>query len=157
MNEPAPSLDDRPARRGLLHRVPVGTLLLIGALVGLWAWLGRTAPTPPLFERGMTLAAAVEEARRTDRLVFAVATADWCAPCQSYKRNALVDPRVEAWIRDHAESVYIDVDAAPADAQTLGVRGVPSTFLLRDGQIIASASGAISANDLLELLESAPK
>lgn len=150
-------LTPTPAQRPLLQRVPWGTLLLIGAIVGVWAWTGRTAPTPPVFKPGLTLAGAVDGARDSQRLVLAVATADWCAPCQGYKRGALVDPRVEEWIRTHAEPVYINVDESPSDAAALGVQSIPATFLIRDGEVIASASGPMSAGALLEWLDERSK
>ncbi|MFG0274096.1 MAG: thioredoxin family protein [Phycisphaerales bacterium] len=144
-----------PARKRLLARLPWGPILLVLAFVAVWAWLGRTAPTPPAFDTGLTLASAVDTARSGDRYVLAVATADWCAPCQGYKRGALVDPRVEAWIEDHAVPVYINIDESPGDARLLDVQGIPATYLIRDGQVVARASGAMGAGALLDWLDRA--
>lgn len=147
---------DASPDKPLLQRVPWGTLALIAAMVGLWAWMGRTAPTPPVFSEGVALNAAVASAEEEgEGLVFAVATADWCAPCQSYKRGALRDPRVEAWVKRNATPVYINVDEAPEDAAALGVQSIPATFLLRDGRVVASASGALGADRLLDWLDQA--
>jgi thiol-disulfide isomerase/thioredoxin len=142
-----------PTRRPLLSRLPWGPILLVVAFVAVWAWLGRTAPTPPAFDTGMTLTRAVEHAGSSDRLVLAVATADWCAPCQGYKRGALTDPRVEAWIESNAVPVYINIDESPDDARLLGVQSIPATFLIRDGEVVARASGAMGAGALLDWLD----
>jgi len=112
------------------------------------------APVPPLFEAGeRSLDAAVARAAETDRVVFAVATADWCGPCQTYKSSALADPRVAEWVSANAEPLYLDVDAAPEDAGRLGVRGIPATFLIRDGEVVASRSGVVGAGELLAWLD----
>lgn len=154
--DPNPAADAPPQRRSVLRRMPWGTILLIVAFLGVWAWLGRTAPTPPVFDDEVTLAAAVDAAAADeDRFVFAVATADWCAPCQGYKRGALTDQRVEQWITNNAVPVYINVDERPDDAAALGVRGIPATFLLKDGVVVASASGAMGADQLLAWLDDA--
>jgi len=158
--DPTPNADaDAPPRRpSLLQRMPWGTIFLIVAFLGVWAWLGRTAPTPPVFDDEVTLASAVDAAAADEgRFVFAVATADWCAPCQGYKRGALTDQRVERWITDNAVPVYINVDKRPDDAAALGVRGIPATFLLKDGQVVASASGAMGAERLLGWLDEAAR
>jgi thioredoxin 1 len=156
MTEPDAIADAPLRRRSVLRRMPWGTILLIIAFLGVWSWLGRTAPTPPVFDEGVTLASAVDAAA-ADRFVFAVATADWCGPCQGYKRNALTDERVEQWIADNAVPVYINVDRRPEDAAALGVSAIPATFLLKDGQIVAGASGAMGADALLDWLNDAAR
>lgn len=152
MHDPPPT-PENPTHRPLLSRLPWGPILLVVAFVAVWAWLGRTAPTPPVFDTGMTLTRAVEDAGSSDRLVLAVATADWCSPCQGYKRGALVDARVEAWIEANAVPVYIDIDESPDDARLLDVQSIPATYLIRDGEVIARASGAMGAGALLEWLD----
>ena len=151
--------DASPRSRSVLRRMPWGTIVLIIAFLGVWSWLGRAAPTPPVFDEQVTLASAIDAAASADqpRFVFAVATADWCAPCQGYKRGALTDQRVERWIMDNAVPVYIDVDERPDDAAVLGVSGIPATFLLRDGQVVAAASGAMGADQLLGWLDEAAR
>lgn len=111
------------------------------------------APTPAMFEKSVSLDSAIATAETSGKPVFAVATADWCAPCQSYKRSALADERVQAWVNERAEPVFIDVDEDQQAAQRLGVRSIPATYLIRDGEVVSSFAGAASADSLLQWLE----
>ena len=130
----------------------VSVVVLINALVA-----GRKAPTPELFRDSATLDAAIERAGAEGRVVVAVAAADWCAPCQTYKRNALSDERVASWLRVNAVPVLIDVtDGAGAGAGRLGVRAIPATFVLDGhGEVLARREGDASASALLAWLEGA--
>ena len=66
--------------------------------------------------------------------------AEWCAPCRT------VSPVVEALGRSHAgqlKIVKLDIDAAPAIAQRYDVMSIPTLLLLRDGQEVDRAVGAL--------------
>lgn len=141
----------------------VVVVLVVSGLLG-WFYLrantgpgaGGVAPTPAMFDGApATLDDALAKAGENG-LVFAFATADWCPPCQHFKRTALIDPAVEAWVRKHATPVYIDTDHNPRDAQTLKVNGIPQTTLLRgDGTVLVREVGAMSAEQLLAALRGA--
>ena len=60
-------------------------ILLIQRLAG-----GGVAPTPEVFQGRSSLDAAISEAAKSDKVVFAFATADWCPPCQQMKRTLLI-------------------------------------------------------------------
>lgn len=113
------------------------------------------APVPEVFEASApTLESAIDAAAESGKPVFAVATADWCGPCQAYKRGALSDERVAGWLRDNTEPVYINVDDSPDAAGRLGVRSIPATFMITpDGTVIAAHEGGWSAENLLSWLE----
>ncbi len=137
---------------------------IIFALVclGIFAFVlisrGRVAPTPEaLVGSASDLQAAVAQAQNEGKVVVAIATADWCPPCQVYKRGALADAGVAEWLNEHAVSLVIDVTDRTTrhpDAEQLGVSGIPATFVIRDGEIVAEASGAMRAGELLEMLSS---
>jgi len=127
-------------------------VLALGGLV-FFKYLRPPAPTPGVFGQGTTLTSAIERSSAEGKPVFAVATADWCGYCQSYKRGALADERVAAIIEARTIPVYINVDDDPADAEKLGVSGIPATFLIRDGEIVDRLSGDIKTDDLIEWLE----
>ncbi|MEM1165681.1 MAG: thioredoxin family protein [Planctomycetota bacterium] len=121
---------------------------------------GSSSMTPPpaYFDPAVRLDAAMAQADREDKVVLAVASGDpWCAPCQRYKKAALSDPRVEEWVRANAIPVYISLAPGENDpeAARLGVRGVPTTVILRDGQIVDRHAGVIPAEQLLEMLATA--
>ncbi|MEC9374367.1 MAG: thioredoxin family protein [Planctomycetota bacterium] len=139
----------RTMRDGLMVVV-----LLVGAgMLVMTLGRGGTAATPPMFRAGLTLEQATSEAAGGDRLVFVYATADWCGPCQAFKRGALSDGQVEAWIEQHAAPVYLDVDERPEEAARLGVRSIPAVFVFDGATLIGRASGVMSASALLEWLE----
>lgn len=139
----------RTGQRGRLARFGVlaGVLALL-MLVQVYA--GRAAPTPPVFDEGLTLAAAMERAGATERPVFVLATADWCGPCQALKRGAMQDARVTAWLRENTLPVHLDVtDGVPPEAASLGISQIPAMLLLRNGETAAHAVGVMGADELL--------
>jgi thiol:disulfide interchange protein len=142
------------------------TAAVVAIMVGALGWLfvrsnsgaGGPAPVPAMFENGVDSLASARAEAGNDGLVFAFATADWCGPCQQFKRNALVDPAVEEWVRANATPVYIDVDQNQRDAEALQVRGIPQTTLMTgDGKVLVREVGAMSADQLLAVLRAAVK
>jgi thiol:disulfide interchange protein len=108
--------------------VAVATLQFLRAVV---------APIPAAFVNTNTLASALANSRTSGKPVLAFVTADWCGPCQSLKRGALVDEKVAAAIREKTHPVYIDATHDSAEAVELGASGMPVLILLRptdDGQ-----------------------
>jgi thiol:disulfide interchange protein len=112
---------------------------------------------PPLIADAPPLDAAVKQAGG-DRVVVVFVTADRCAPCQQYKRDALNDASVIARLSDarflptHLE---VDRSAALADAY-LGTRSIPMTYALRNGKVIAELRGQRSAADLVAWIDAMP-
>ena len=112
---------------------------------------------PPIIADAPPLDAAVKQAG-TDRIVVVFVTADRCAPCQQYKRDAMNDAAVIVRLSDarflptHLE---VDRSAALADAY-LGTRSIPMTYALRDGKVIAELRGQRLAADLLAWLDALP-
>ncbi len=114
----------------------------------------ETITLPPLIADAPALDAAIAQAG-TDRIVVAFATADRCAPCQQFKRDALNDASVIARLSDpRFLPTHVEVDRAPQLAETyLGTRSIPMTYALRDGKVIATLRGQRSAADLLAWLD----
>lgn len=117
----------------------------------------ETISLPPLIAQAPPLDAAITAAGST-RLVIVFATADRCAPCQQYKRDALNNPAVLARLADaRFLPTHIEVDRAPQLAdQHLGSRGIPMTYALRDGKVVAVLRGQRSAADLLAWIDALP-
>jgi len=116
----------------------------------------ETITLPPLLTQAPPLDRAIAEAG--PRTVIAFATADRCAPCQQYKKDALNNPAVIERLTDPAFlPVHIEVDREPELAQThLGTRAIPMTYAIRDGKPIATLRGQRSPEDLLAWLETLP-
>jgi thiol:disulfide interchange protein len=137
---------------GLMSTAVAGAAIVI-AIVATYRILGGPAPTPPGFAGDAPLQAAIDHAARADRVVVAVATADWCAPCQAYKRGGLAAREVNDWLAANAETVLIDVtDGATTDSERLQVRCIPATYVIADGMILGGRIGAMDAEELLAWL-----
>ncbi|HMN96243.1 MAG TPA: thioredoxin family protein [Phycisphaerales bacterium] len=110
---------------------------------------------PPLLAAAPPLDEAIASA--DGRTVVVFATADRCAPCQQYKRDALNDPEVIALLADdRIVAVHVEVDRAPELADRyLGGRGIPMTYAVRDDRIVSTLRGQRSASELREWLRGA--
>lgn len=150
--------------RSRLGAVSGGTLLAIALVLTVAIFLavrigGSTAETPEVFgdTATVTLASAIERSRNEGKPVFAVVTADWCPPCQTYKRTTLADESVQRMLNERSIPFYIDADNQRDDLQTLAslgleVRGIPTTVIIADGRIVAHPSGVQSKGDIESLL-----
>ncbi len=77
--------------------------------------------------------------------------APWCGPCRT------VAPAVERSSQQFAgrlKVVKVNVDQAPGVSARLGVQGVPTLLLVRQGRVMARQVGALPENQLLSWLES---
>jgi thioredoxin-like negative regulator of GroEL len=128
-----------------------GVIAIVGLFV-LKSFFVTTAPTPGMFHEGLTLAQAVDRSSEKDGVVLAVVTADWCGPCQSYKKNGLADERVAQWIGEHGEPAYINFDLNKDLAAELGVQTFPTTLFIYNGETLGAISGAMSGDNLLTFL-----
>lgn len=78
--------------------------------------------------------------------------APWCGPCK------MMGPVLEAFERAHRGSitvVKVDVDANPRAARALGVQGVPTLMLFKDGRPLARTSGAMPLAGLEQWVQAA--
>jgi thioredoxin 2 len=78
--------------------------------------------------------------------------APWCGPCR------IVEPGVQQIserLAGRLKAVKVNVDEAPRVADRLGVQGIPTVLLLRDGKEVARQVGAIPPPQLLRWTEEA--
>lgn len=118
----------------------------------------ETVALPAIIAEGPSIKSAVERAG-PDRVVIAFATADRCAPCQQYKKDALNNAEVITCLSDaRFLPTHVEVDRSPELAEAfLGSRGIPMTYALRAGKEIAVLRGQRSASELLAWLDALPK
>jgi thioredoxin 2 len=67
--------------------------------------------------------------------------APWCGPCRT------VAPVIEEVTRRFAgrlKTVKVNVDDAPVTARRLGVQGVPTLLVMKEGEVTASEVGAMA-------------
>ena len=65
--------------------------------------------------------------------------AEWCGPCR------MIGPALEELSTQYGDRVKIakvNVDENPDTAARLGVRGIPSLFLFKDGEVVSNKVGA---------------
>jgi thioredoxin 1 len=77
-------------------------------------------------------------------------TAEWCPPCR------MMEPIVEQLARDCAATVRVfkmDTDANPATMVRLGMRGLPTMLVYRDGEIVDRIVGAVPPAVLRQRIE----
>jgi thioredoxin 1 len=76
--------------------------------------------------------------------------ADWCGPCK------VISPIIDELSSDYQGQVVfgkLNVDEAPEKTTELGVRNIPTILVYKDGQIVERNTGAISKNQLKELID----
>ena len=75
-------------------------------------------------------------------------SADWCPPCR------VLEPMLEIVAAEmpNARFLRMDTDAQPATMVRLGIRGLPTLVVFRDGEIVDRIVGALPMTALRERL-----
>ncbi len=79
------------------------------------------------------------EVRQSDVPVVVDFWAEWCGPCK------MIGPALEELSEEYGDQIKIakvNVDENPNSPAQLGVRGIPSLFLFKDGQVVSNKTGA---------------
>lgn len=121
-------------------------LLLLAAVISIRAIAGSgIAGVPPIFHESLTYEEATQRAQESGKPILVFATADWCGPCQTFKKGALSDAAVIKTATASTIPVYVDIDVRTDLAQQFEVRGIPAMIMIRDGRIIDRFEGVRSA------------
>ncbi|AUL47829.1 thioredoxin [Bordetella trematum] len=78
--------------------------------------------------------------------------AAWCGPCK------MIAPILEEAAAEYAGRLTIaklNIDENQASAAKYGIRGIPTLMLFKDGQAVATKTGALSKSQLTAFLDSA--
>jgi thioredoxin 1 len=76
--------------------------------------------------------------------------ADWCGPCK------VISPIIDELSSDYQGQVVfgkLNVDEATEKTTELGIRNIPTILVYKDGQIVERNTGAVSKNQLKELID----
>lgn len=90
-----------------------------------------------------------KEVLKSDKLVLIDFYADWCAPCR------MLSPLVDEIAAEHPEYKVckVDVNQQQELASAFQVMSIPTLFVLKNGQIINQAMGAMPKAQILDMLK----
>ena len=99
--------------------------------------------------KSTTKATFEQDVIKSNKLVLLDVWAPWCAPCRG------MEPIIEAIsneTQDFADVVKLDASVEMELVQQLGVSGLPTFLVFKDGKVVDSSVGATSKTNLLDLL-----
>lgn len=90
------------------------------------------------------------EVVKSDLPVLVDFSATWCGPCR------LVAPLVEQIAGEYAGKIKVaklDIDEAPQTAQRFGIRGVPTLYVFKGGEVVSQQVGAVAKKAIAEMVD----
>jgi len=93
-----------------------------------------------------------QEVLQADTPVLVDFTATWCGPCRQIA--PLVDQLADEF-EGKVKVTKCDIDESPNTAQKFGIRGVPSLYVFKGGEVVGQQMGAVPKNVIQQLMERA--
>jgi thioredoxin len=92
----------------------------------------------------------VAEVMQSDLPVLVEFGADWCGPCKVMLPELVA---LQRELEGKAKVVRVDVDRSATIAREIGIQGVPTFIVFKDGRPVAAKSGTLKKAQLLQLLD----
>lgn len=89
---------------------------------------------------------------KSDTPVLVDFTATWCGPCKA------IAPLVDQLADEYEGKVKVgklDIDDSPAVAQRFGIRGVPTIYIFKGGEVVGKMTGAAPKQNIAALMDRA--
>lgn len=93
-----------------------------------------------------------DQVLKSDVPVLVDFTATWCGPCRQIA--PLID-QVADEFEGKVKVTKLDIDDSPATAQKFGIRGVPTLYVFKGGQVVAQQVGAVPKSVIQQLVQRA--
>jgi thioredoxin 1 len=92
------------------------------------------------------------EVIQSDVPVLVDFSATWCGPCKA------IAPLVGQLADEYAGKIKvgtIDIDDSPGIAQRFGIRGVPTLYVFKGGEVVGKMVGAAPKQNIAQLMQRA--
>lgn len=105
----------------LWHQISLSVLIALSCATGAWS-------EAEIFSKD-SFDQAKQQAQKDNKLLLIDFTASWCPPCKKMESTTWIDSAVQAWIKENAIAIQIDVDKDEKTTSSMHVEAMPTVVL----------------------------